>query len=173
MENTVNIKIVMQCMIDMTGCTLNDLSKLELEMRNAYVGMYMPNSNFMEQDEKVKELCLFYFRQQLFDFWHSVIVTGDNLYLLASATQEGIAFKLLGNGVEVWAELERQLLGKALAHISEVGKSSYKVRTQIDKIALKLMMYGDLIEKARGIKDRKEADKFFTSGKNKIFKKDE
>jgi len=172
MGNTINIKQVMRSLMDMTGCEVNDFSKLELELRNAYVARYMPNTNFMEQDETVKELSLLYFRQLLFEFWHRVIVTGDNTYLYNTPTQEGMSFKLLGTGVEVWEELERFVMLGGMARIKtsvkfhELGKCEF----DRDRIALQLMMYADLVVKARAIKDEKEARKFFINGKKKIFK---
>jgi hypothetical protein len=170
MENIINIKQVIQKLTDVTGAEMIDFGKLELHLRNAYVGTYMPESNFMEGDEKVKELCFAYYRQLLYDFWHSLKVTGDNLYLLGTGTQEGIAFKLLANGAEVWEELEKHLLNKAIAHIRQVGKEGYKLRTQIDRIAMTMLMYADLHEKARKIKCDKEATKFYKDGKNKLFR---
>jgi hypothetical protein len=168
--NTINIKQVMRSLMDMTGCEVNDFGKLELEMRNSYVGCYMPDSNFMEQDETVKELCLLYFRQLLFEFWQRVIVTGDNTYLYNTSTQEGVSFKLLGTGVEVWEELERFIM---LGGISRI-KTSVRVhefgKCELDRIALQLMMYAELVVKARAIKDEKEARKFFINGKKNIFK---
>lgn len=180
MENIINIKQVIQKLIDVTGAEMMDFGKLELHLRNAYVDTYMPESNFMEGDDKVKDLCHVYLRQLLYDFWHSLIVTGDNMYLLGTATQEGIAFKLLQNGVEVWEELEKNVLNKAVAHIGQAGSSvgtpttaSDKLRTQIDRIAFTMLMYADLHNKAREIKDEKEARKFFNNGKRQIFRYDE
>lgn len=170
MGNTINIKQVMRSLADITGCESNDFGKLELEMRNSYVGCYMPDSNFMEQDEKVKELCLLYFRQLLFEFWHRVIVTGDNTYLYGTPTQEGVSFKLLGTGVEVWEELERFILTWGIARIGTPVRFLKPDRCEMDKIALHMMMYADLIAKARAIKDAKEAQKFFINGKKNIFK---
>lgn len=169
MGNTVNIKQVMRSLMDITGCESNDFSKLELEMRNSYVGCYMPDSNFMEQDKKVKELCLLYFRALLFEFWHKVIVTRDNTYLYEIFSQEGLSFKLLGTGVEVWEELERYVITGGIARIATVADKTVKFG-DIDKVAFQMMMYADLIAKARAIKDASEAQKYFINGKKNIFR---
>ena len=170
MGNRINIKQVMRSLMDMTGCEINDFSKLELELRNAYVARYMPNTNFMEQDETVKELCLLYFREMLFDFWHRIIVTGDNTYLYSTPTQEGVSFKLLGTGVEVWEELERFVMIGGMARIKMSVSFQKFGKCELDRIALQLMMYADLVVKARAIKEEKEARKFFINGKKNIFK---
>lgn len=160
MENRVNYNQVIRELMDIVGTKRFGFDLLELHLRNGYCEKYMPETNMMNGDDWVKELSLDYCWQLCYEFRRSLTITGDNMCLRELRTQEGSFFKLLADGVEVWEELERYVLGWGLRHIGQVAYQKGQLSRYIDRLALDMLFYADSVNRARAMGDKKEGEKF-------------
>ena len=130
MENKKDIAGIKQKIQDITGCEMREFHNVEHDFIVDYVGRFMPESSFMEGNEKVIELAKCYCNELVYDFWMRLVRKSSALlgemYFFGAATPEGVSYKLLANGIEVWQEFEKQIICGGLKKLEVWNEADFE-----------------------------------------------